>query len=892
MRATQIRETFTDFFTSRGHHQVPSSPLVPDDPTLLLTNAGMNQFKPYFLGEAPPAFPRATSIQKCARTSDIDNVGRTNRHATFFEMMGNFSFGDYFKEDAIAFAWELLTEGYGLAPDRLWITVYEDDDEAERHWRRIGVPASRIQRLGMADNYWSMGVPGPCGPCSEINYDRGPAFGREGGPAVDGERYVEIWNLVFMQFRRGEGDKKGAFPILGELATKSIDTGLGLDRLAAILQDAENVCTTDLLLPTLHTVQRLAGRDYPGRGEEKVSFQVVTEHARSIAFLIADGVLPAKDGRGYVLRRLMRRAVRHARLLGIDGPVLPAVTASVIAHLGGVWPELIAQAALIERVVTSEEESFTRTLAQGTRLLDAAITRTRETRSAALPGETAFELADTYGFPLELTVEAVREAGLTVDEDRFAALLAEQQKRAKAGGRARTAEALRKRDTYRELAAGLPRTEFLGYDHLTAETTVRGIVRDGAVARTAPEGTEAELVLDRSPFYAEAGGQIGDTGTLTTRDGARLRITDTRYGLDGFRVHTARVLEGELRTGDSGVAVVDGDRRKGLMRAHSATHILHAVVRATLGDHARQQGSLVEPDRLRFDFAHFSAVGPDQLARIEAAVNGHLLDDPEVRAWYAGRAEAEAAGALALFGEKYGDTVRIVDIGDFSRELCGGTHVAHGSQIGTFRLLGESSIGSSLRRVEALTGHQARHHQDTERRLLAELTGLLGARPADAPAALRKRLDALADAQAQLAKVRAEELRQRAEQLAGRARPVGAGRLVARRVTGVAPDELRSLAAEALRRVPHGPAVVILGADHDGKALLAAAVSPDLHRGGTEAGELLTAAARTVGGGSGGRGPLASAGGRRPEHLDEALDQAARQAAGLLGDASAGADGS
>ncbi|MEU7182864.1 MULTISPECIES: alanine--tRNA ligase [Streptomyces] len=892
MRATQIRETFTDFFTSRGHHQVPSSPLVPDDPTLLLTNAGMNQFKPYFLGETPPAFPRATSIQKCARTSDIDNVGRTNRHATFFEMMGNFSFGDYFKEDAIAFAWELLTEGYGLAPERLWITVYEDDDEAERHWRRIGVPASRIQRLGMADNYWSMGVPGPCGPCSEVNYDRGPAFGREGGPAVDGERYVEIWNLVFMQFRRGEGDKKGGFPILGELATKSIDTGLGLDRLAAILQDAENVCTTDLLLPTLHTVQRLAGRDYPGRGEEKVSFQVVTEHARSIAFLIADGVLPAKDGRGYVLRRLMRRAVRHARLLGIDGPVLPAATASVIANLGGVWPELTAQAALIERVVTNEEDSFTRTLSQGTRLLDAAITRTRATRSAALPGETAFELADTYGFPLELTVEAVREAGLTVDEDRFAALLAEQQKRAQAGGRARTAEALRKRDTYRELAAGLPRTEFLGYDHLTAETTVRGIVRDGAVARTAPEGSEAELVLDRSPFYAEAGGQIGDTGTLTTRDGARLRITDTRYGLDGFRVHTARVLEGELRTGDSGVAVVDGDRRQGLMRAHSATHILHAVVRAVLGDHARQQGSLVEPDRLRFDFAHFSAVGPDELARIEAAVNGHVLDDPEVRAWYAGRAEAEAAGALALFGEKYGDTVRIVDIGDFSRELCGGTHVAHGSQIGTFRLLGESSIGSSLRRVEALTGHQARHHQDTERRLLAELTGLLGTRPADAPAALRKRLDALADAQAQLAKVRAGELRQRAEQLAAEAREVGAGRLVARRVTGVAPDELRGLAAEALRRIPPGPAVVILAADHDGKALLAAAVSPDLHRGGTEAGELLTAAARTVGGGSGGRGPLASAGGRRPEHLDRALDQAARHAAGLLGDAAAGAHSS
>ncbi|WP_241989772.1 MULTISPECIES: alanine--tRNA ligase [unclassified Streptomyces] len=441
MRSTQIRQTFTDFFTSRGHQLVPSSPLIPDDPTLLLVNAGMNQFKPYFLGETTPPFPRATSIQKCARTSDIENVGRTNRHATFFEMMGSFSFGDYSKEDACAFAWELLTEGYNLEKDKLWITVFEDDDEAEHIWRRIGVPASRIQRLGMEDNYWSMGVPGPCGPCSEVNYDRGPAFGKEGGPAIDGERYVEIWNLVFMQFQRGEGDKKDNFPILGELTRKGVDTGLGLDRLAAILQDAQNVCTTDLLLPTFHTVQDLAGRKAPAEGEEKVSFQVITEHARSIAFLIADGVLPAKDGRGYVLRRLMRRAIRHARLLGIDGPVLPAATASVIGNLGSVWPELTGQAALIELVVTAEEESFTRALAQGTRLLDAAISRTQHSGSAALPGETAFELADTYGFPLELTVEAAGDAGLTVDEDRFAALLDEQKKRAKAGGKAKTAEA-------------------------------------------------------------------------------------------------------------------------------------------------------------------------------------------------------------------------------------------------------------------------------------------------------------------------------------------------------------------------------------------------------------------------------------------------------------------
>ncbi|ARF58026.1 alanine--tRNA ligase [Streptomyces gilvosporeus] len=882
MRSTQIRTTFTDFFTSRGHQQVPSSPLIPDDPTLLLANAGMNQFKPYFLGETTPPFPRATSIQKCARTSDIDNVGRTNRHATFFEMMGNFSFGDYFKEDAIAFAWELLTKGYGLEKDKLWITVFEDDDESEHLWRRIGVPASRIQRLGMEDNYWSMGVPGPCGPCSEVNYDRGPAFGKEGGPAIDGERYVEIWNLVFMQFQRGEGDKKGNFPILGELARKGVDTGLGLDRLAAILQDAQNVCTTDLLLPTFDSVQDLAGRACPAEGEEKVSFQVVTEHARSIAFLIADGVLPAKDGRGYILRRLMRRAIRHARCLGIDGPVLPATTASVIGNLSDVWPELTGQAALIEQVVTAEEESFTRTLAQGTRLLDAAITHTREKRSAALPGETAFELADTYGFPLELTVEAAREAGLTVDEERFAALLDGQKKRAKAGGKAKTAEALRKMDTYRELAARLPRTEFLGYEHLSAEATVTGLMSGGTVVPSAGAGAEVELVLDRSPFYAEAGGQIGDTGTLTTTDGTVLRITDTRYGLEGFRVHFAFVLEGELTTGATGEAQVDAERRAGLVRSHSATHILHAVVMATLGDHARQQGSLVEPDRLRFDFAHFTALTPDQLHHIEQAVNGHVLDDPKVTAWHADRAEAEAAGAIALFGEKYGERVRIVDIGDFSRELCGGTHVAHGSQVGTFSLLSESSIGSNLRRVEALTGHSALRHLDTERRLLGELASLLGTRPTEAPGALRKRLEALAAAQETLSRLRAEELRHQAGQLATQAQPVGQGQLVVRLVTGIAPDELRGLVADTLARLGRGPVVVVLGAEHKGKALLASAISSGLHQAGTQASRILAEAARTVGGGSGGRGPLASAGGRHPEALNQALEIAAYEATRLL----------
>lgn len=884
MRSMQIRSLFTDFFTSRGHRHVPSSPLVPAEPTLLLTNAGMNQFTPYFVGDSEPPFPRATSVQKCARTVDIENVGRTHRHATFFEMLGNFSFGDYFKPEAVAYAWELITQGYGLPEDRLWITVYQDDDEAERLWRALGVPASRIQRLGMADNFWSMGVPGPCGPSSEIHYDRGPAFGPDGGPAVDGERFIELWNLVFMDSRRGEGPEKEGYPVLGPLRRKGIDTGLGLDRLATVLQDVPNVVSTDLLLPTLHTVRELSGRDYRVDGPDRRSFEVVTEHSRSVAFLIADGVLPAKDGRGYILRRLMRRAIRHARNLGIDGPVLPSTTASVVANLGGVWPGLRGQASLIEQVVTSEEESFARTLTQGTRLLDAAITRTREGGGTALPGETAFELADTYGFPVELTVEAARDAGLGVDEDRFAALLQEQRRRAKSSGKGKTAEALRRLEVYRELSARLPVTEFLGYTRLDGEGKVRGIVADGRSVPAASPGMTVELVLDRSPFYAEAGGQVGDTGTVTTEGGTKLRVTDTRYGIEGFRVHTARVLDGEVRTGDPVWSSVDADRRAALARSHSATHILHAVVRATLGDHARQQGSLVEPDRLRFDFAHFSALSPGQLADIEHAVNNHVLADPDVRAWHADRAEAEVAGALALFGERYGDTVRIVDIGDFSRELCGGTHVAHGAQVGAFRLLGDTSIGANLRRVEALTGHEALGRGDIERRLLRELADLLETRPADAPDVLRRRLDALGEARSRLDGLRADELRRRAHDLADHAEPAGGGHLVARTVDGVTADELRGLAARAVAglRGP-GPGVVVLGATDRGKALLVAAVSADLAQHGVAARELLADAARLVGGGAGGKGALASAGGRRTESLDEALRTAASRAREVLG---------
>jgi alanyl-tRNA synthetase len=545
MRSSDIRQTFFDFFTHRGHTRVPSSPLIPDDPTLLLANAGMNQFKPYFLGEVPPPYPRATTVQKCVRTSDIDNVGRTARHATFFEMLGNFAFGDYFKADAIGFAWDLLTEHYRLDVDRLWITVYRDDDEAEALWRRIGVPARRIQRLGMVDNFWSMGVPGPCGPSSEVCYDRGPAFGEEGGPAVNEERYIELWNLVFMQDLRGEGEGKEDFPILGELPTKNIDTGLGLDRLAAILQDVPTVCQTDLLAPTLATVEELAGRPFPGhgRGAESVSFQIVAEHARSTAFLIADGVLPSNEGRGYVLRRLMRRAIRHARGLGIEKPVLSAVTTSLIDNLGRDWPALDAQRALIEAVTTREEETFGTTLRQGTRLLDAAIGRTRTGGGSTLSGDTAFELHDTYGFPIDLTIEAAEAAGLTVDEDRYAGLLDEQRRRAKSTGKGRTSAALRRTDTYREIVARHGPTEFVGYTDTTAETSILSILDNGGPVVAAGEGQEIEFALRRSPCYAEAGGQVGDIGRVRTR-GGRCRGHHGHAVRPGRAAHPHRTRDG------------------------------------------------------------------------------------------------------------------------------------------------------------------------------------------------------------------------------------------------------------------------------------------------------------------------------------------------------------
>jgi len=877
MNSTEIRRRFLDFFVERGHRLVPSSSLIPGDPTLLLANAGMNQFKPYFLGEVVPDFTRATSVQKCFRTSDIENVGHTARHLTFFEMLGNFSFGDYFKAGAIAYAYELVTEQFGLEPERLWATVYLDDDEAAGLWQEVGVPARRIQRRGKEDNFWSMGVAGPCGPSSEVYYDRGPEHGPEGGPEADEERYLEVWNLVFMQNLRDED-----YNVVGELPKKNIDTGMGLERLAYLLQGKSNVFETDLFAPVLDETQAATGHVY-GRDETAdLSLRVVTEHARAASFLIADGVLPSNESRGYVLRRLLRRAVDHSRRLGASHQVMARIASRVVDSLGGAWPELVAQRSLIEQVVAAEEESFSRTLRQGSALLEAAISSAREQGGTTLPGDTAFQLHDTYGFPFDLTLEVAEDAGLQVDRDRFAALMEDQRRRA-LQARRQMAGAQRKVEAYRELAQRFGGTAFVGYERTSAEGRVLALLGpDGEELASAGEGQELELVLDRTPFYAESGGQVGDTGTVRARDGAVLEVADTRFGLEGFHVHTARVVDGEIHPDELVLAAVDVPRRAAVARSHTATHVLHWALRQALGEHAKQQGSLVDAGRLRFDFAHFSSVTPDQLGGVEANVNRHLLSDPEVRVWHTSLAEAEAAGAIGLFGEKYGAVVRVVDVGDFSRELCGGTHVGHGSQVGPVVVLGESSVGANLRRVEALTGLDALRYFDRERQLLDEVATLLRARPEDAPEQLRRRLEALAEAERELERLRQAELASRAAELARRARPAGAGWVVVEQVPGASADELRQLANSVRERRGPGPGVVVLGSDHGGRGNLVGLLTKDLVEAGTLASDVVVPAARVVGGGAGGRGELASGGGAKAGRLGEALMTAEAEARRVL----------
>jgi alanyl-tRNA synthetase len=871
MDSATIRRTFLEFFRARDHRIWPSSSLIPNDPTLLLTVAGMVQFKPYFLGEAVPEHPRAASVQKCARTLDIENVGLTTRHLTFFEMLGNFSFGDYFKRDAIVWAWELSIDGFGFDPDRIWATVYEEDDEAEQLWvAETDIPAARVVRRGKEDNFWSTGGAGPCGPCSELYYDRGPEHGAEGGPAVDESRYLEYWNLVFMQFER---DAPGT--ILGALPRQNVDTGMGLERMALLLQDVPNVYETDVLRPMLDRAVDLTGVGYGADDTSDVSLRVIAEHARSSAILVADGVLPSNEARGYVLRRLLRRAVRHARLLGCERPIMPGMMETVIDTLGDAWPELRQQAQLVTQSATAEEDSFSRTLRTGMTMLSEAVLAAKDVGATALPAATAFALHDTYGFPIDLTLEIAGEQGLELDRDAFAGFMQAQRERARAARRGAEGQGA-PAEVYRAAGERTGDVEFVGYAQEVAETRLGALVTPGGVVEAAEEGDEVDVVLPVTPFYAEGGGQLGDHGLITTATG-RLRVVDTVSPLTGLIVHRAVVEAGEVRAGQDASAEIDHHRRASIRRGHTATHILHATIKEIVGEHAAQAGSAIDAGRFRFDFPHFQAVARGQLAEIEQRVNDRVAADPEVRTRETSQEDARNLGATALFGEKYGERVRVVQIGDFSMELCGGTHVQRTSEVGLFTILSEGSIAANVRRIEAVTGPEAFTFLARERIVADEVARLLKVGTEEVVDRVADLLERLRAAEKQLARSREEALLASAGRLLDDAERVDGAALVAAVVEGADRDGLKAMATELRNRA--GSAVVILGSPTpDGKAQLVTAVSGDLAGRGVQARAILQPGAAVVGGGAGGKGDIAQAGGREGGRTGEAVE-AARQAA-------------
>ncbi|MFI0738648.1 alanine--tRNA ligase [Streptomyces sp. NPDC021100] len=878
MESAEIRRRWLRFFEERGHTVVPSASLIADDPTLLLVPAGMVPFKPYFLGEVKPPFSRATSVQKCVRTPDIEEVGKTTRHGTFFQMCGNFSFGDYFKEGAIKLSWELLTSsvadgGYGLDPEKLWITVYQDDDEAERIWRdTVGVPAERIQRLGKKDNFWSMGVPGPCGPCSEINYDRGPEFGPEGGPAVNDERYVEIWNLVFMQYERGAGDGKEDFPILGDLPAKNIDTGLGLERLAMILQGVRNMYETDTLRVVIDKATELTGVAYGKADASDVSLRVVADHMRTSVMLIGDGVTPGNEGRGYVLRRIMRRAIRNMRMLGATGPVVADLLDVIINTMGQQYPELVEDRKRIETVALAEEAAFLKALKGGTNILDTAVTETKAAGGTVLSGDKAFLLHDTWGFPIDLTLEMAAEQGLSVDEDGFRRLMKEQRDRAKADAKAKkTGHA--DLSAYREVADTAGVTDFTGYTLTENEATVVGLLVDGVPSPAASEGDEVEIVLDRTPFYAEGGGQLADQGRIKLHNGAVVEIRDVQKPVPGVNVHKGVVQVGEVTVGASAYAVIDVKRRRAIARAHSATHLTHQALRDALGPTAAQAGSENSPGRFRFDFGSPTAVPGTVLTDVEQRINEVLSHELDVHAEVMSLDEAKKSGAIAEFGEKYGERVRVVTIGDFSKELCGGTHVANTAQLGLVKLLGESSIGSGVRRVEALVGADAYDFLAREHTVVAQLTELVKGRPEELPEKISGMLAKLRDAEKEIERYRAEKVLQAAAGLAQGAKDVHGIALVTGTVPdGTGADDLRKLVLDVRGRITGGrPAVVALFTVANGRPLTVIATNEAARERGLKAGDLVRTAAKTLGGGGGGKPDVAQGGGQNPEAVADAI---------------------
>lgn len=877
MQTADIQRRWLDFFGTRGHTVVPSASLVSDDPTLLFTVAGMVPFVPYLTGVVPAPYPRATSVQKCIRTNDIEEVGKTPRHGTFFQMNGNFSFGDYFKEGAIGYAWELLTTstsdgGLGFQEKDLWVTVYKDDDEAIALWKKIaGLPEERIQRLDMDTNYWSTGQPGPAGPCSEIFFDRGPAYGADGGPATDDDRYVEIWNLVFMQYLRGEGSGKNDFEILGELPKKNIDTGMGMERVAFLTQGVENMYEIDQVRPVLDAAAAMSGRRYGADHDDDVRMRVIADHVRSSLMLMTDGVAPGNEGRGYILRRLMRRSIRAMRLLGVDAPSFDVLFAASRDAMKAAYPEVAQSYDRVSRLALGEEDAFLRTLASGTSILDLAVESTLKEGSAQLPGETAFQLHDTFGFPIDLTLEMAEEAGLSVDRDAFDRLMAEQRARAKADAKSKKA-VLADVSVYGEFRSH-GETTFLGYDALETETTVLGIIVDGVSVPVAGPGTIAEVILAETTLYAESGGQEADEGDIIG-SGFELEVLDVQRPIKGLISHRVEVRSGEVQVGAAARTQVDPQWRRSATQAHSATHVIHAALRQTLGSDAHQSGSYNKAGYMRLDFSWNQALSPATRSEIEEISNLAVRDNLPVDTRIMSLEEATATGAMALFGEKYGDTVRVVDIGGpWSRELCAGTHVASSAEIGMISLVSESSVGSTNRRVEALVGIEAFREFAAERALVAQLTASLKT-PRD------QLVDRVADLSAQLksaekrlAQAEASRLQERIPALAQSATTIGGFAVVAENLGSIArADDVRSLAAAVRERLSGQAAVVVLAADTGGKATVIVATTEAARASGARAGALAQKASAVLGGGGGGKDDLAQGGGPAVSEISTALD--------------------
>ena len=884
MQTADIQHRWLTFFADRGHTVVPSASLVSDDPTLLFTVAGMVPFIPYLTGLVPPPYPRATSVQKCIRTLDIEEVGKTPRHGTFFQMNGNFSFGDYFKQQAIEFAWELLTSGesdggLGFQEKDLWVTVYKDDDEAIKFWKKTaGLPDERIQRLDMDTNYWSTGQPGPAGPCSEIFFDRGPTYGIDGGPATDDDRYVEIWNLVFMQYLRGEGDGKN-FEILGELPKKNIDTGMGMERVAFLKQGVENMYEIDQVRPVLDMASAISGRKYGADHDDDVRMRVIADHVRSSLMLMSDGVTPSNEGRGYILRRLLRRSVRAMRLLGVDAPSFAELFPASRDAMKAAYPEVASGWDRIERLAIGEEETFLRTLASGTTILDTAVTKSKKSGASELPAETTFLLHDTFGFPVDLTLEIAEEAGLTIDRGAFDALMMEQRQRAKADAKAKK-KTLADLSVYGDFRA-LGETAFTGYEYLTTETSILGLIVDGVSVSSASAGQIAEVILAETSLYAESGGQEADAGTIVG-NGYELEVLDVQRPVKGLTSHTVEVTMGEVSVGAAATTLVDPSWRRGATQAHSATHLVHAALRQVLGPEAHQSGSYNKAGYMRLDFSWNQALSPATRSEIEEIANLKVRDNLEVETRIMALDDAKSLGAMALFGEKYGDTVRVVEIGGpWSLELCAGTHVARSSEIGLINLVSESSVGSANRRVESLVGLEAFKDLAAERAIVAELTNSLKTPRENLAERIAELSANLRAAEKRIAQFEAKLLSERIPAIVDTARMSGGVTIVSENVGTVgSSDELRSLVLSVRDRLGAASAVVALAAEVEGKPAVIVATNEASRAGGAKAGVLAKIAAGILGGGGGGKDDVAQGGGSDLTAIQAALDAISAAAAG------------